>query len=138
MMIGTLYFMMSSMSCSSRLFERCTIWLIANGAAGLSGCFLLYASNSSVISCSHSSNCDEGRAFNAGMEPTMPALHCSMTSFGLLMMNIGEAITGMRKFRKFSGKCSIFLSFLSIVMYASSTLHSILDDGSSKLQVKEH
>jgi len=28
------------------------------------------------------------------MEPTMPALHCSITSWGLLMMNSGEPMTG--------------------------------------------
>ena len=34
------------------------------------------------------------RAFKAGMEPTIPALHCSITSVGLLMMNSGEPMTG--------------------------------------------
>ena len=47
-----------------------------------------------MISASHSSSCDAGRALSAGIDPTNPALHCSITSFGLLMMNIGEQITG--------------------------------------------
>jgi hypothetical protein len=37
------------------------------------------------------------------MEPTTPALHCSITSFGLLRMNIGEAITGKGTFCKTGG-----------------------------------
>ena len=37
MTIGTLYFAHICMSCSSRSLLLCTIWLIANGAAGRSG-----------------------------------------------------------------------------------------------------
>ena len=37
MTIGTLYFTHIIRSCSSRLFEMCTIWLTAKGAAGRSG-----------------------------------------------------------------------------------------------------
>ena len=39
--IGTRYFAHICMSCSSRSLLLCTIWLIANGAAGLSGFALL-------------------------------------------------------------------------------------------------
>jgi hypothetical protein len=37
---------------------------------------------------------------SAGIEPTTPALHCSMTKGGWLIMNIGEQITGNRRFEK--------------------------------------
>ena len=86
------------MSCSSRSLLLCTIWLIANGAAGCSGWSRSHAASVSVISASHSSSCDAGRAFSAGIEPTTPALHCAMTSFGLLMMNSGAPMIG-------SGRC---------------------------------
>jgi len=39
----------------------------------------------------------------AGIAPTMPALHCSITSFGLLMMNSGEPITGSGRFCRTGG-----------------------------------
>ena len=103
MTIGTLYFSHICMSCSSRSLLLCTIWLMANGAAGCSGCLRFHAASVSVISASHSSSCDAGRAFSAGIEPTMPALHCSMTSLGLLTMNSGEPMTGMRKRSKSAG-----------------------------------
>ncbi|MNT56807.1 hypothetical protein D3C72_1941400 [compost metagenome] len=92
--MGTLYFSHSAMSCSRRSLVRCTIWLMANGAAGLSGLARLCAASSSVISASQSSSCSAGRALSAGMEPTMPALHCAITNLGLLMMKSGEPITG--------------------------------------------
>jgi nitronate monooxygenase len=38
-----------------------------------------------------------GRALSAGKLPTIPAVHCAMTSFGLEMMNIGAPITGRRR-----------------------------------------
>src|SRR5882724_3730375 len=76
---------------------------MANGAAGRPGCALSYAASVSVTSCNHSSSCDAGRAFNAGIEPMMPALHCSITSLGLLMMNSGEPITGRDRFCKAFG-----------------------------------
>ena len=82
------------MSCSSRSLLLCTIWLTANGAAGASGWARSWAASASVISASHSSSCDAGRAFSAGNEPTMPALHCAITSFGLLTMNSGAPMTG--------------------------------------------
>jgi hypothetical protein len=50
-----------------------------------------------VISASHSSNCEAGLAFNAGMDPTTPAMHCAMTNFGLPMMNNGEPMMGKGK-----------------------------------------
>jgi hypothetical protein len=89
------------MSCSSRSLLLCTIWLMANGRRRLSGCALSYAASVSVISASQSSSCAAGRALSAGMEPTTPALHCSITSLGLLMMNSGEPMTGNG--RRFKG-----------------------------------
>ena len=38
-----------------------------------------------------------GRAFSAGKLPTIPAVHCAITSFGFETMNIGAPITGMRR-----------------------------------------
>ena len=52
----------------------------------------------SVISASHSSSSSAGRALSAGIEPTMPALHCAITRRGVLMMNSGAAMTGSRSF----------------------------------------
>ncbi|OQC06194.1 MAG: hypothetical protein BWX79_02137 [Alphaproteobacteria bacterium ADurb.Bin100] len=89
------------MSCSSRSLLLCTIWLMANGAEGASGCAASYAARVSVISASQSSSWAAGRALSAGMEPTTPALHCSITSCGLLMMNSGEPMTGNG--RRFNG-----------------------------------
>src|SRR5438094_908112 len=66
--IGTLYFAHICMSCSSRSLLLCTIWLTANGAAGLCGCALLYAASVSVISASHSSSCSAGRALSAAFD----------------------------------------------------------------------
>jgi hypothetical protein len=40
---------------------------------------------------------------SAGIDPTTPALHCSMTNFGLLIMNKGEAMTGKGKLAKAAG-----------------------------------
>src|SRR4051812_39597905 len=42
----------------------------------------------------HSSSSAGGRAFSAGNDPTMPALHWAMTSSGTEMMNKGAPITG--------------------------------------------
>jgi hypothetical protein len=53
-----------------------------------------------VISASHSSSCSAGRALSAGIEPTTPAMHCAITSLGLLMMNRGEPITGNGKLQQ--------------------------------------
>ena len=39
----------------------------------------------------------EGRAFSAGKLPTIPALHCAMTSSGPETMNSGEPMTGRRR-----------------------------------------
>src|SRR5882762_10117231 len=94
MIIGTLCFSHSARSCSSRLFERCTIWLTANGADGRPGCALSYAASSSLIRPSHSSSSSAGRAFSAGNDPTTPALHCAITRSGTEMMNSGAPITG--------------------------------------------
>ncbi len=94
MTIGTLYLAQTCMSCSSRSLVLCTIWLIANGADFAAGWSRSQAASVSVISASHSSSWLAGRAFSAGIEPTMPAWHCAMTSLGLLMMNSGEPMTG--------------------------------------------
>ena len=91
------------MSCSSRSLLLWTIWLIANGAAGRSGWARSCAASVSVISASHSSSCSAGRAFSAGIEPTMPALHCAMTSLGLLMMNSGAPMIGRGRLRRTAG-----------------------------------
>jgi hypothetical protein len=48
------------------------------------------AASVSVISASHSSSCEAGRALSAGIDPTTPAVHWAITSLGLLMMNSGE------------------------------------------------
>ena len=76
---------------------------IEKGADGASGCARSYAASVSVISASHSSSSSAGRALSAGIEPTMPAWHCAMTSFGLLMMKSGEPMTGRRRFRSAAG-----------------------------------
>jgi hypothetical protein len=47
-----------------------------------------------VISASHSSNCESGRAFSAGMEPITPLTHWAITVLGVLMMNSGAEMTG--------------------------------------------
>ena len=67
---------------------------MANGAAGLSGCSLLYASKVAVISINHSSSCSAGLALRAGIEPITPALHWAITNLGLLIIKSGAAMTG--------------------------------------------
>jgi hypothetical protein len=94
MTIGTLCLTIVAMSASRRSLLLWTIWFTANGADRRSGCMRSYAANVSVVSASQSSSSDAGRALSAGIDPTTPALHCSITSFGLLMMNIGEQMTG--------------------------------------------
>ena len=37
------------------------------------------------------------------MEPTIPALHCSITSFGLLTMNSGEPMIGRESLERTGG-----------------------------------
>jgi hypothetical protein len=102
--MGTLYLAQTCMSCSSRSLLLCTIWLMANGAAGDSGWALSCAASASVISASHSSSCDAGRALSAGIEPTTPALHWAITSLGLLMMKSGEPMTGNARFFRTGGR----------------------------------
>jgi len=68
------------MSSSRRAFDLWTIWLTANGAAGLSGWARSCAASASVISCSHSSSWLIGRALRAGNDPTIPALHCAIAA----------------------------------------------------------
>ena len=104
MTIGTLYLAHTCMSCSSRSLLLCTIWLIANGAAGRSGWSRFQAASVSVISASHSSSCSAGRALSAGIEPTTPAVHWAMTSFGLLMMKSGAPMIGSGSDRRTGGR----------------------------------
>ena len=94
MTIGAFHLTVSAMSSSSRAFDLWTIWLTANGAAGRSGCARSWALSASVISCSHSSSWEIGRALSAGKAPTMPALHWAITSAGWEMMNNGAPMTG--------------------------------------------
>ena len=72
-------------------------------AAGRSGCARLCWASSSVIRCSHSSSSVCGRALSAGNDPTIPALHCAITSSGPEMMNSGEPMIGRRKERRMAG-----------------------------------
>src|ERR1700712_2891940 len=44
---------------------------------------------------SHSSSSAGGRAFSAGNDPTIPALHWAITRSGTEMMNSGAPITGI-------------------------------------------
>src|SRR3977135_1803754 len=67
----------------------------ANGADSRSGCALSCAASSSLIRTSHSSSSAGGRAFSAGNDPTIPALHCAITRSGTEMMNSGAPITGI-------------------------------------------
>ena len=50
------------------------------------------------------------------MEPTTPALHCSMTSLGLLMMNSGEPITGNDMFCNTGGNLDMGNDFQKQVL----------------------
>ena len=104
MTIGTCHLAQVARSASSRSFDLWTIWLTANGAAGRSGWSRLCAASSSVIRCSHSSSSACGRALSAGNEPTIPALHCAITSSGPEMMNSGEPMTGRRRRSKRAGR----------------------------------
>src|SRR5438270_8921653 len=106
MTIGTFHLAHTPMSCSNRSFERWTIWLTANGAAGVSGWSRSQAASASLISCSHSSSCDWGRALRAGKLPTIPLVHWAITSFGLETMNIGAPMTGMRRCDRMGGRLS--------------------------------
>ena len=63
------------------------------------------ASFADVISRSLSSSRTAGRAFSAGNDPTIPAVHCAITSCGLDTMNIGAPITGSaRSFARSGGR----------------------------------
>ena len=104
MTMGTLYLAQTCMSCSSRSLLLCTIWLMANGAGRPVGVALSQAASVSVISASQSSSCAAGRALSAGMEPTMPALHCSITSFGVADDEQGRADDGQRGLCNTGGK----------------------------------
>ena len=82
MKIGTLCSTQTFTSCSSRALDACTIWFTATGPTGLPGLAARNAASSSPICVSHSSSNSAGRAFSAGNDPTMPALHCASTSSG--------------------------------------------------------
>ena len=92
--MGTLWRTQVSTSCARRSFDLCTIWFTAYGATIAPGLALRCSSSVVSISVSQVSSASCGRALSAGNDPTTPALHCSITSFGLLAMNIGEQITG--------------------------------------------
>jgi len=49
---------------------------------------------------------------NAGMAPTMPAQHCAITSFGVLTIKSGDAITGRASPPRIS-ECLVMLISLS-------------------------
>jgi hypothetical protein len=101
---GTLWRTQASTSCCSRSLLAWQIWFTANGATFAPGFACAYASSSSRMRTSHSSSCDAGRAFSAGNEPMMPALHWAMTSSGVEAMNIGEPMTGrLRRSRNEAG-----------------------------------
>ena len=51
----------------------------------------------------HSSSALSGRAFSAGNEPTIPAVHCAITRSGLETMNSGAPITGSRSRERTGG-----------------------------------
>src|SRR3984957_8716636 len=91
---GAFHLTVIAMSSSRRALDLWTIWLTANGAAGRSGCARSWAASASVISCSHSSSCEMGRALSAGKAPTIPALHWAITSAGCETMNSGAPTTG--------------------------------------------
>mmetsp|Transcript_18385 Transcript_18385/g.57290 ORF Transcript_18385/g.57290 Transcript_18385/m.57290 type:complete len:505 (+) Transcript_18385:99-1613(+) len=79
-------------SVRSRLFEAWQIWLTANGAGRLPAASAV--ASSALIRSIHAVSSSGVRALSAGNEPTMPALHCSMTSSGHETMKSGEPITG--------------------------------------------
>jgi len=62
------------------------------------------ASSAASICVSQSSSASFGRALSAGNEPTIPDLHCSITSCGLPAMNIGAPMTGRRRLFRIGGK----------------------------------
>src|SRR5260370_37582083 len=65
------------------------------GGEGGWGWGLSCGASCSLIRASHSSSSAGGRAFSAGNDPTMPALHCAITRSGTEMMNSGAPITGI-------------------------------------------
>ena len=63
---------------------------------------------------SHSSSTSFGRALSAGKEPTMPALHCSITRSGLETMNSGAPTAGIEsESRNKAGRAMILSYFIS-------------------------
>ena len=80
---GTLQFRRRS-PCRAQPVVRLVHDLVdANGAAGLVRMRAVMPPAPPVISASQSSSCAAGRALSAGIAPTMPALHCSITSLGV-------------------------------------------------------
>ena len=103
--MGTLYLAQTCMSCSSRSLLLCTIWLMANGAAGALGVRLVVGGQRlGDLGQPFVQLFDAGRALSAGIEPTTPALHCSITSLGLLMMNSGAPMIGSGRLAKDGGQ----------------------------------
>mmetsp|Transcript_5073 Transcript_5073/g.15026 ORF Transcript_5073/g.15026 Transcript_5073/m.15026 type:complete len:234 (-) Transcript_5073:858-1559(-) len=91
MTMGTSCLTQISMSSMSRPLDRCTIWFTANGASlGPSAALM------SVIQASSTFSLSLPRALSAGKLPTMPALHCAITSAGFETMNNGAPSIGNR------------------------------------------
>ena len=57
----------------------------------------------SQVSSSGGSPCPS-RAFSAGKQPGMPALHWAMTNSGFCTMKSGAPKAGMRRFRRTGGR----------------------------------
>src|SRR3984957_2296819 len=91
---GAFHLTVIAMSSSRRALDLWTIWLTANGAAGRSGCARSWAGSASVISCSHSSSCEMGRALSGGTAQTIPPLRWAITKAGCETMNSGAPTTG--------------------------------------------
>ena len=95
MINGTSCLTQTSRSCCSRVLDLCTIWLTAKGAA-LRSCVASCSASALLICTIHSSSFSCGLALSAGNEPTMPALHCAITSAGLDTMKSGAPMIGKR------------------------------------------
>jgi hypothetical protein len=98
MTIGTLYFTHHLHVVLEPVVALVHDLVDGEGRGGLVGVGLVVGRQRLGDLGSHSSSCAAGRALSAGMEPTTPALHCSITSLGLLMMNSGEPMMGSGRF----------------------------------------
>ena len=68
-----------------------------------------------LMRVSQTSSSSFGRAFSAGKLPTMPALHCAITSSGTHTMNSGAPITGRRRLSRSNGGRAIGVPFFVLV-----------------------